>query len=464
MKISMGSLGTRTTDATEGRVVVGTMIVIASVLVLPVPVWLVVLAIALATRPRDEWREPRGPRPALRRWLLVSLLFVGSIVLTMFGKPLTGHGAQLLIWFTLLPAIGVLFWLQGRRVHTIPALWAGATMAACTAGIVAVVQVGVVGDQRATGVVANSITFGNLSLVFAAVSVALHRLLDLPRRTALVAALTAAALGVTASVLSGSRGGWLAAPLLIALLLWQARGELNLGRIGRLAMGLTCALALANAISDGMPTSRASASVANVSGYQPTSPRSESAGSSEGARIEAWRSSADAFTDRPITGVGWGNLGAHFDRDAALGVRHERIATFDHAHNQLLGAAANGGLVGVLTTLALFAVPFVGFARAMRSGDRRRETLGLTGVAVLGSYATFGLTESVLENLAPVTILAVLVAALCSELDSSGGEPSDSAESRVIARPRSAWWNGSESRRPVTPVAYRWVRPHGLHS
>lgn len=461
MTTSTGLIRARLSDAGDGRVVVGIVVVLVSVLVLPVPVWLLVLGVAMASRPRDAMRSELGPSPALQRWLYVTMIFFGAAVLTAIGKPLTGLGLQLLIWFALLPAIGVLFLLQGRREHTIAAIWLGSTVAACSAGLVSIVQVGIFDDPRATGITANSITFGNTALLLGVISVALHRLVDLPRRLALPAALTAGTLGLIASILSGSRGGWLALPLLIAVLLWQERDELTPSRLARLALGLVCTLVFANTLSDGMPTSRASASVSNVSGYQTTAPRSDSAGSSEGARIEAWRSSSEAFADHPITGIGWGNLGTHFEGDVARGIRNERIATFDHAHHQLLGAAANGGLIGLTAMVALFAVPGAEFLRVMRERDRRRRTLGLTGSAVLGAYAVFGLTESVLENLVPVTILAVVIAALCAELDRTASTPTGSAS---LARDHLPPPAVARRMRPAGSVMHRWAHPFGLHS
>lgn len=464
MNRSTRSVRDRFGEAAEGRVVVGTVVVLVSVLVLPVPIWLVVLVVAMASRPRDTVVRTYDRLPTLRSWLIVSLVFVGSAVLSLLGNPVTGHGVQLILWFSLLPAIGAMFWMQGRRRYTVEALWLGTTVGASLAGVIAVAQVGIFDAPRATGVVANSITFGNLALVMGAMSVALHRLVDLPRNAVRVSALVAAVLGLTASILSGARGGWLVVPMLVVLLLWQIRGELNSRRVGRLAIGLVGVLAVANILSDGMPTSRASASVTHVSAYTTetsgSTSRSEAAGSSEGARIEAWRSASDAFEEQPLTGIGWGNLGAHFDRDVALGLRNERIAEFDHAHNQLLGAAANGGVIGLATMLALFAVPMISFGRAVRSSDPRRHTLGLTGITVLLSFAVFGLTEATLENLAPVTFLAVVMAALCVEIDRCTTERAGTAPGRSarVRRPEP-----SRRRRPLTPIAYGWIAPFGIH-
>ncbi|MGA9277637.1 O-antigen ligase family protein, partial [Ilumatobacter sp.] len=196
----------------------------------------------------------------------------------------------------------------------------------------------------------------------------------------------------------------------------------------------------------------------NVSSYTPRAPKAAGAGSSEGARLEAWRSSGSAFQESPVTGIGWGNLGTHFDRDAALGLRNERIATFEHAHNQLIGAAANGGLIGLAAVCALFAVPLLMFGNALRSSSDRQRTLGLTGIIVVGAYATFGLTEAILENLAPLTVLAVIVAALCSELGAVAIDDSAIRRStrRVPRELRESPWRVQNA-----PVAHWTIPPFG---
>ncbi len=401
---------------------IGIVVVLSSILIFPAAVWLTTLVAAMLTRPRNPDGRTPIPHPALRQWIAVGLIFTVTAAVSMLRNPLTGHGIQLFVWFSLLPAIGVMFWFSGRRVHTVTALWVGTTAGAWIAGLTAAIEVVFLDDKRAAGVV-NSITFGNLALVMGAVSLVLHRLIDLPRRTALSASAGAVTLGLFASVLSGARGGWLIIPVLAAVLLWSMRPELTPGRLALIGLGFVGVVSVATVMADGMPTSRASAGVANVSVYAAAEPDSESASSSEGARLEAWRSASEAFREHPITGIGWGNLGDRFDRDVELGLRNERIATFEHAHNQLLGAAANGGVIGLAAVTALFLVPLRIFARSLWSRQPREHTLGLCGVVVLVSFAVFGLTEAVLENLAPVTFLAVVVAALCAELDAGAAFP-----------------------------------------
>lgn len=469
MSTSESALRAHARYACSGRVARGSIVVLASALVLPTALWLIALVAVMASRPRNPVRPamPRIslPQPALRTWIGVSLLFVLAAMLTMLRKPITGHGIELIGWFSLLPAIGIAFGVGGRRAYTTMALWAGATVGACGAGLMALFEVVLLDRPRAEGLVANAITFGNLALLMGALSIALHKLVPLSRHATLPASACAGVLGLMASILSGSRGGWLALPFLVAVLLWQHRAELTAPALAQIGVIFVLALAVLNTLADGMPTSRATASVTNVSGYSESGkPQAvmmveAAAGSSEGARIEAWRSAGTAFRERPISGIGWGNLAARFDLDAELGIRHERIATFDHAHNQLLGAAASGGLIGVAALIALLAVPLRGFAVAAWSNDVRRRGLGASGVIVLGSFAVFGLTESVLENLVPITVFAVLIAALCAELDAAhrGDAPPDISTATVALDERgaSAWARRRFSAVMPGPSAHR---------
>jgi len=108
-------------------------------------------------------------------------------------------------------------------------------------------------------------------------------------------------------------------------------------------------------------------------------------------------------------------------------------------------------------------VPLVGFGQAMRSSDRRRRSLGATGVVVLVAFAVFGLTEATLENLVPITLLAVFLAALCSELDADDSQPTDSTDEldELDDRWRRPQWTQRD--RTLMPLAYRWGTPFGTH-
>jgi O-antigen ligase len=176
------------------------------------------------------------------------------------------------------------------------------------------------------------------------------------------------------------------------------------------------AAALAVVLTGGMPLQRAADAIGDVRGYAGAAPFESASGTTIGARLEAWRSAIGAFVQRPVLGVGWGNLQEHFRLDVARGDRHPRIAEFTHAHQQGLGALASGGVVGLAMLTALLAIPGRFFARAWSSADDVDRTVGLTGLLVIAAYVVFGLTEAIFESVVPLAFYAVSVGALVSQL------------------------------------------------
>ncbi len=408
--------GARLLGVSDWRAVGGLTLLMSSILVVPTPVWLggTTAAALLGSMHRRAHRS--NARPALAAFIVAAGLLVFSAIAPFLVVPATGYGGLLLVRLSVIPLTACAFWFSDRDRHTVSALWFGVTVGACASGLFAIVETVVLGNARASGLVGNAISFGDLALLFGALSLALHGLVHLPSRLTVTASATAAACGVLASTMSGSRGGWVAFPVMVFGVARLHRGWLTPTRLVGVGASLLVVVASATWMSGGMPMNRASASFVNASEYASTTPAGDAAASSEGARIEAWRSAASAFRQHPATGVGWGNLQAEFRADVAAGLRNPRIGTFDHAHNQILGAAANGGLLGLSTMIAIFAVPGWYFRRSQRSDDPRERTLGTIGLMVVASFAIFGLTEAIFESLVPVTCFAVLVSALASQL------------------------------------------------
>lgn len=408
-----------------------------AMLVVPVLVLLIVpLVVAVLVGGRGAARREQVP-PASGTFLAVATAFVVLAAISVLANGPDTEGVRALA--TLLPLPIVAAVLAGGTVHRSPhlltSMWLGVTLGAAIAALLAVLQVVVVGMPRAVGVHVNSIVFGDLAVLMGAMSLGLHSVVDLRRfgttgrrladrfgnRSARVVAVAAAVLGLLASLLSGARGGWVAIPMLAALLVIHHRGALSTMQMRR-AIAVTAGVALlAVVIADGMPIVRAADAFDDVRRYVGAAPSESAAGTTLGARIEAWRSAVGAFVDRPLVGIGWGNLQDHFRADVAGGARHPRIAEFTHAHNQGIGALANGGLLGLGALAALLAVPARSFARAWASSDDTDRTVGLTGLCVVVAYLVFGFSEAVFESVVPLSFFAVSVAALTSQLDASGG-------------------------------------------
>jgi O-antigen ligase len=183
----------------------------------------------------------------------------------------------------------------------VSALWAGVTIGAVLAGGVAVIQVVVLGHSRAEGPGGNAIVFGNLALLMGALSAVLLGHPE-PGASDLVwsrvpAAASAAAVvaGVSARVLSGSRGGWLAIPMIAALLVLR-HCCLSAAEFPRRWLALAVLAAVgAVGVAGGMPVDRLGDAVGDVTQYLRAEPLGPAAGTTIGARVEAWRSITGAF-------------------------------------------------------------------------------------------------------------------------------------------------------------------------
>lgn len=368
------------------------------------------------------WPDSRQPllrlgshmmRPLQFAWLGVALLASGALAFA--DAPLTLRGFVLFAQFATLPMIALIFCFVPIRVDVVGALWRGATAGALCAGLAALVEM-LAGQSRADGLGANAIIFGDVALMLGIVSLTLLPAIDDDDPWFRRAAMAAAASGVLASLLSGSRGGWIAAPVLVVLVALQYRRHFDTVTWRRSVVGGGAALAAIVWLTRNVVFSRLTAAYAEITGYRGATPGDRGSGTSIGARIESWRAAWAAFWDRPATGIGWGNLASYFDAQAYGGFRNQRIATFEHAHHQLLSSLASSGLIGGMACIAIVAVPACWFVRAWKSEDRREQALGATGLVVVIGFAISGLTEAVLESFVALIAYAVVVAAIAGQL------------------------------------------------
>jgi O-antigen ligase len=338
-----------------------------------------------------------------------------SGLLAFAQGPPTARGVMLLAQFGTIPATAVMFWLAPRSNDLASAVWRGVTAGAFAAGLGAVVQV-VFGADRAQGLGDNAIVFGNVALMMGALSVSLLPALDADLKWSRPIGGAAGGLGLLASFLSGSRGGWLAVPLFAVLLAVQFRRYLGHRQWIRWSGLATAVAAFVAWFAHGVLRERVGEAVTEIAHYVGAAPRDPAAGTSIGARFEVWRSALDAFRQRPVTGVGWGNLARFFDVQAYAGHRNPRIATFEHAHHQFLGSLASAGIIGAATFVAVLAVPAMWFWHAAGGKTDRECALGTSGLIVVGGFAITGLTEAMFESFVPIAFYSVVVAAIATQL------------------------------------------------
>ena len=247
------------------------------------------------------------------------------------------------------------------------------------------------------------ITFGNLAMAMALMALAAIQQFSRTRWAALP--YLAFFAGVTASILSGSRGGWLA--LLLSFVPFYSYGREALGRRTLLIVIASIAL-LGTAVI--VPQTGVLGRLTDVS-RELTLYSNGNPDSSVGARLEMWKGAWAMFIEHPITGVGRANFHLGLNRLIARGDINAAMHGYYHAHNELLNALATQGLLGAAALIALYAAPLRFFTRLLRMPGLHRP-YALAGVMLVLSFIDFGLTQVMFAHHASSSFYALTVCIL----------------------------------------------------
>lgn len=290
-----------------------------------------------------------------------------------------------------------LLWMLYRIPYDLRWLWAGIAIGVILSVGVGWWQLHMLGLERAEGFL-NIIHFGNIALVFGAFCAAgLQWAGQLPRRQrrlwawAFVVGMVAGAYSVVAS---GSRGSWVALPVLLLLYATAFLNRRNAGwALGGMAVVVVAAVALFN-LPDSKLRQRYDAAVSDVQLYLVGE-----ADTSLGARFVMWEGALHNIPERPLLGWNQKEYADRVKQQVSAGELDPVALKFtDNLHNAYLHAWAFQGLAGLLALLALYSVPLVGFCRRLRTADMTTRVLAYCGAAVCSSYVFFSLTQVILRR------------------------------------------------------------------
>jgi|SRR5690554_270051 len=289
-------------------------------------------------------------------------------------------------------------------------LWVGFASGAAGAGIWAAYQVFFEGMARAHGET-QAIQFGNIAMLMGLIS--LIGFLSFQRETRannFVKALLLAGFagGIAASILSGSRGGWLAFPVGLTLALYAYRFKRSKGRsIGLIALSIAI-IATLSIFPDTGIHKRLDQALHETRGYFTEA----NATTSIGARMEMWKAAAKLGAQRPV--LGWGSIQVEKEKSklAYAGGIDPAILQFSHAHNDFLDSWQKRGLLGLSALIALYFVPLFFFMRKLTESNSQTRPLALVGTVMCTSYIIFSLSQGFFEHNSGVMLYAFLLITL----------------------------------------------------
>ncbi|WP_156501220.1 O-antigen ligase [Alcanivorax sp. HI0044] len=325
-----------------------------------------------------------------------------------------GEGRWLPVW----PLFAGLVLLAWRRVPPSPMVWWwGVAVGALFAGGIAAYEHFWLGRWRPDNGM-NAIPFGNIALLLGTLSlVALVSLrgeragrLGVWQKALLVLAALA---GLLASVLSGTRGGWVVFPTLALLVCVAAFVSLPRRRMVALVAILMATLLAMAFLPRASVTARVGEGVENLQRYT-----QGEAGSSLGLRLEMWRAGWLLIQHKPLLGWGEGKLESQRDLWVAEGRFNRGVSRYDQLHSDTVDTFARRGVVGLVSLLALYLLPLGLFCRywyrGVKARNREVQAFALSGALVVVAFMGFGLSQSMLRDPRGLAgFLGLLVACWC---------------------------------------------------
>ena len=248
------------------------------------------------------------------------------------------------------------------------------------------------------------IAYGNDSLLLALLALSSTGIF-LVRKDYLTVALSlaAAVLALSAFIFSGTRGGWLATPLII-LVLWQHRKKFSTAAMLSI-ISVFFLLVLIMLLSPKIGTlDRLKSVTTNLDNYF----SGRNINTSTGLRLEMWKSALYSFREKPIFGTGeYGNK-AYKKQQIQQGLVNSEINIFNHAHNEIFTALSYRGLIGFLSLLSIYFVPLWLFSKVLFSKQAalspETRMIALGGCMIPLSYFIYGLTQSMFDHNSGSTI------------------------------------------------------------
>jgi len=241
----------------------------------------------------------------------------------------------------------------------------------------------------------NAILFGDISLLLGFMSVISYSYFR-KFRFGVILPLMGLISGIGASVLSESRGGWVAIPFLLIIILVYPyyQKKINIRQIVILLISSFAFILTTLYLGWEFIGPRIELAIQEFTAYFATG--NTNIHTSVGARLEIWKGAIILINDYPVLGAGMGGWQDIFEIQTSEG-RMLDTSKYGNIHNQILQEGVNKGLIGIFSYLALniYLTYYFMSNIVKRSNNHEFHAIGL--LLVIG-YFIFGLTNVVFSH------------------------------------------------------------------
>lgn len=360
------------------------------------------------------WRKNLPKIGAEERTLYLSFVFY--FLVSMLAILVNGDGLSTLdepVKFLLFLFI---FFLLIRNSYRVEFLWAFIVLASITNFIHVLVLDGghyeVFENYRrlASNVFEHPLYFGNVSLLFGFLSLSgLIWTVDKTQKHRWawrVAFLLGFFSGLYLSILSGTRGGWIAIPFATYFILFYFSKSLGRQSILYTASALVVIFAIvAFVVLDSPGLVRLQLIFSDLSAYFIEG----DSNTSLGARFEMWLFGFQQFLTQPILGVGIGNYIQSLNLAVEKGQVIPELLQFQQLHNQFLQELVLKGILGLVSLLSMFFVLIRFYSKRLNSQSATVRAVAVAGAVTCYLYLEFFLSISMFHlNRTTLTFLIII--------------------------------------------------------
>ena len=314
------------------------------------------------------------------------MLFVVLLYIAIYGVNVWYFEARVseldntLRFLLLLP----IFFFVRKKSFNVQYLKYGVVVATLVCAVFAGYQKFILSFERVNGIT-NWVSFGGLSITLGMMSLVFGAYgRSMTERLIFIIGFF---LAVLASLLSGSRGAWLALlPGFLLLLYFNPFKYSNKVRVG-LLVGFS--MMILGSYLHPIVQQRVDNAIEDIHLYT----EEGRVFSSLGLRLEAWKASGIAYSQSPWMGIGEGNFRSMLQRLVDEGQIHQDVMHINHVHNEFISAALHRGVPGLISVLLIFLIPFVSFLNVGRRSQGCQQALAISGAMLVVCSVTVAMSD-----------------------------------------------------------------------
>lgn len=321
-------------------------------------------------------------------WIFVAIFCVGALACILHGNSI--RDLDIPSRFLLAVPIFLLLLRFPPQLHWI---WAGVAVGGYTTLGVALWQLYGLGWTDVDGL-SNGVRYGAISAMLGILCVtgwiwARAETVTHPRlwKLALAIGATSAWYG---SLMSGTRGAWIALPIVFILFMVGMLSKANLRKAALLCLTLVVVLGIAIVAKPNNPvTAGYDNAVNDINDYFVDGIVTGSIG----GRFAVWEAAIINIPKKPLLGWGVQEYREQLKQQIAENRLDPYVLELSHTHNMYLETLVYKGIMGLMALLALLILPFLFFCKRLRSRNVSVRILAVCGTSLIALFSILGLSH-----------------------------------------------------------------------